>query len=100
LRDAPLPFTLSAEPDEERVQRQVAQAFGSQKEMAGLFKTHTECFRRCESVFSAGDYLTYNEVPEYEQFAFPASRVFNKIREYLGSSYQDCQKTVVRHLLL
>jgi LmbE family N-acetylglucosaminyl deacetylase len=89
LRDSPPPFTLDAEPDEEQVQRQVVQAFVSQKEMAGQFKTRAECFRRGESVLRADEYLAYSEAPEYEQFAFPGSRVLNKIREYLESDFQD-----------
>jgi hypothetical protein len=85
---------LTAEPDEERVQRRVAQAFVSQKEMAEQFKTHAECFRRGGSVFKADDYLTYLEVPEYEQFAFPGSRVLNKIREYLETSFEVCHNAI------
>jgi LmbE family N-acetylglucosaminyl deacetylase len=96
LRSASPPLILSAEPDEERVQRRVAQAFVSQKEMASQFKTHTECFRRGESVFNADDYLTYSEVPEYEQFAFPASRVLNKFREYLGIGSEQWTRVIMK----
>ena len=88
LSDTPRPFTLRAAPDEELVQRQVAQVFDSQREMASQFKTDEECLRRAEGVFRADDYLTYSETPEYEQFAFPASHVLNKIREYLVGSEQ------------
>lgn len=99
LRDFPPPFTVDAEPDEEQVQRQVVRAFVSQKEMAEHFKTHAERFRRGEIIFRADDYLAYSEVPEYEQFAFPGTRVLNKIREYLGSGFQDREEVVVRQLL-
>ncbi|MFL6336984.1 MAG: PIG-L deacetylase family protein [Pyrinomonadaceae bacterium] len=96
LRDAPPPFTLSAEPDEERIQRRVAQAFLSQREMASHFNTHAECFRRGGSVFNAADYLTYSEAPEYEQFAFPASRLLDKIREYLSVGSEQWTRVVTK----
>jgi LmbE family N-acetylglucosaminyl deacetylase len=96
LRDAPPPFTLSAEPDEERVQRRVAQAFLSQQEMASHFNTHAECFRRAGDFFNADDYLTYSEAPEYEQFAFPASRVLDKIREYLSIGSEQWTRVVMK----
>lgn len=98
LSDLPPPFLLSAEPNEEQFQRRVVGAFVSQKVMAALFKTDTECFRRREIAFNPDEYLTYSEAPEYEEFAFPGSRTLDKIREYLGSSRNYRQEAVARHL--